>query len=104
METQRPTQSDGRFPQSLVYEMSPKKSLFGFNRPSKKLCRSIDQPTFDKVEKYADCHHVGVKRYVARKDTRRNERAMSSKAHVDAAGGSMIDYYLVARFYSRSST
>jgi hypothetical protein len=59
------------------------------HRPSKKLCRSIDQLTFDKVEKYPLTvnHYVGAReRYVSRKDTRRNERAYEFKAHVDAGG------------------
>jgi hypothetical protein len=62
---------------------------FSIHRPSKKLCRSIDQLTFDKVEKYPLTvnHYVGAReRYVARKDTRRNERAYEYKAHVHAGG------------------
>jgi hypothetical protein len=62
---------------------------FSIHRPSKKLCRRIDQLTFDKVEKYPLTvnHYVGAReRYVARKDTRRNERAYEYKAHVDAGG------------------
>jgi hypothetical protein len=62
---------------------------FSIHRPSKKLCRSIDQLTFDKVEKYPLTvnHYVGAReRYVARKDIRRSERAYEYKAHVEAGG------------------
>lgn len=69
-------------------EMFDKKA-FSIHRPSKKLCRRIDQLTFDMVEKYPLTvnHYVGAReRYVARKDTRRSDRAYEYKAHVDAGG------------------
>jgi hypothetical protein len=70
---------------------------FSIHRPSKKLCRRIDQLTFDMVEKYplAVNHYVGTReRYVARKDTRRSERAYEYKAHVDAGSDDWITTWL----------
>jgi hypothetical protein len=70
---------------------------FSIHRPSKKLCRRIDQLTFDTVEKYplAVNHYVGTyERYVARNDTRRNERAYEYKAHVDAGSDDWITTWL----------
>jgi hypothetical protein len=74
-----------------------KPKAFSIHRPSKKLCRRIDQLDFDTVERYplAVNHYVGTyERYVARNDTRRNERAYEYKAHVDAGSDDWITTWL----------
>jgi hypothetical protein len=70
---------------------------FSIHRPSKKLCRTIDQLSFDMVERYPLTvnHYVGTReRYMARKDSRRNDRAYEFKAHVDAGSDDWIMTWL----------
>lgn len=59
--------------------------VFSIHRPSKKLCRRIDQISFHSVEKYPFTvnHYIGTwERYKARNDTRRSRRFYDYKAQV----------------------
>lgn len=58
---------------------------FSIHRPSKRLCRRIDQLDFYAVDKFPLSlnHYLGTwERYMARNDTRRSERAYKFKASV----------------------
>jgi hypothetical protein len=70
---------------------------FSIHRPSKKLCRTIDQLSFDMVERYPLTvnHYVGTReRYMTRKDSRRNDRAYELKAQVDTGSDDWIMTWL----------
>jgi Glycosyl transferase family 2 len=60
---------------------------FSIHRPSRKLCRRIDQLDFRQVQHYPITvnHYTGSwERYHSKNDTRRSERAYHAKAHVGA--------------------
>jgi hypothetical protein len=74
-----------------------KPKAFSIHRPSKRLCRRIDQMNISLAGRFPVTvnHYVGSpERYYARNDTRRSERAYNFKAHVNAGRDDWIASWL----------
>jgi len=78
-------------------ELIGSKQVFSIHRPSKEMCRRIEQLSFRAINRYPLTvnHYLGTwERYVGRNDTRRSFRTYEYKAHVQAGRDDWISSWL----------